>query len=534
VRPSIPERLRRILVPLVLFLGAALISAFTMLRGFDVFDEGLALQAAERVGTGEMPYRDFLWSYGPAGPYLLGALSELFGSSLVHWRVLRVLADAGVALAVFALVRREAGTLPALFAWLAAACAMAQSRSANPFALAFLFGLLALALASSPWPGRRRLPAAAALTALAAAFRLDFGVYAGAAVVVALLLEPAARAARIRAAGSYALLASVLTLLVYLPFAVADGPADLWDALVATSLREKEWWTLPFPFDYDGALWPPSDLDDALEFHVPLLLLIGLGLAAGGAALRAAKERALPPAWGGLLVLGAGGLAYLLSRTDEFHVTPLLVVLAGLLPPVAAWAVRAGEEDRLNDGIAALLAVSACFVFGLLLADGFSNRATALLRPPELERLDLPVADGVRAPPAEARALEALVPLVQRLVPAGEPVYVAPLRSDLVAFNNPLLYVLLERGNATDRDFGVLARPVEQRRTVAQLERARPRVVVRWTDPFSARREPNERGRSSGDRSLDEYLERAYAPSVRAGDYVLLLRREPEAGLAAR
>jgi hypothetical protein len=528
-----PGRTHKLVLP-VLFLGAGLISAFTMLRGFDVFDEGLALQAARRVGAGEVPYRDFLWSYGPAGPYLLGALSELFGPSLVHWRVLRVLADAGVAVAVFVLVRREAGTLPALLAWLAAACAMGQSRSANPFALAFALGLLALALATGARPGRRGVPAAAALVALAAAFRLDFGVYAGAAVAVALLLRPGPGAARVRAAARFALIAAALTVLVYVPFAVADGPADLWDALVATSLREKEWWTLPFPFDYDGALWPPSDLDDALEFHVPLLLLIGLGLAAAAAALRIARERALPPAWGGLLVFGAGGLAYLLSRTDEFHVTPLAVVLAAMLPPAAAWAVRAGEEDRLNDGIAALLAVSACFVFGLLLADGFSNRASALLRPAELEELDLSAADGVMAPPRESRALEALVPLVQRIVPVDEPVYVMPLRSDLVAFNNPLLYVLLERDNATDRDFGLLARPGEQRRAIAQLERAMPRVVVRWTDPFSARREPNRRGRPSGDRSLDRYLERAYVPGVRAGHYVILLRRRPDPDLARR
>src|SRR5204862_517756 len=77
-------------------------------------------------------------------------------------------------------------------------------------------------------------------------------------------------------------------------------------------------------------------------------------------------------------------------------------------------------------------------------------------------------------------------------------IYVAPARADLVRFTNSLVYVLAERDNATDRDFGLLAKPGPQRRIVAQLERTRPRVVVRWTDPLGSRHEPNLRGRPSG------------------------------------
>src|SRR5438067_3702871 len=180
---------RRQLVPAALFAGAALISGFTMLRGVDPFDEGLVVQAAHRVSQGQVPYRDFLWSYGPAQPYLLAGLFKLFGPSLLQWRILRVLADAGTSLVVYALVRPRAGTRWALAAWLAVACQMAQPRSANPFPFALLAALGAVLVAAGGRPIGRRVAIAAALTAVAASFRLDFALYGFAAVVGMLAVE---------------------------------------------------------------------------------------------------------------------------------------------------------------------------------------------------------------------------------------------------------------------------------------------------------------------------------------------------------
>jgi hypothetical protein len=499
------------LLPAALFLAAAAISGFTMLRGIDPFDEGLMLQAARRVSQGQLPYRDFLWAYGPAQPYLLGGLFKALGVSLLDWRVLRVLADAGVALMAWGIVRREAGPRAALVAWLAVACVMAQPRSANPFPLALLAGLGAVAVATGGAPTRRRVVAAAALTTVAAAFRIDFGIYAGAAVVVALAVGR-----HWRPAAAYFGATAGLTLLVYLPFLVAVGPADLYEALVGASLREKAYWTLPFPVDYDGGLGGLRDAKDALDFYVPLLLVAGLAVAAVAVALRALRERRLPASWAALLVFGGGGLAYLLSRTDEFHTTPLIVLLAILLPIVVARFLDAGPV-----WVAALAGI----VLALLLAHGTWNRASALLRPPALEPVHVAIADGVRATPAEARALERLVPLVQRRVPPGDPIYVVSRRSDLVRFNNPLVYVLTERDNPTRRDFGLETGARAQDEIVATLERTRPRVVVRWTDPISVSREPNLRGRPSGVRTLDDYLARDYRLLERAGPYEVLVPR---------
>ena len=507
---------RRRIVPIALFAAAALISAFTMLRGIDHFDEGLALQAARRVAGGEVPYRDFLWSYGPANPYLLGGLFELLGPSLVHWRVLRVLADAGVALLAFVLVRRHAGDRWALLAWLAVACQMAQPRNANPFPFAMLAALAAVALVSAGGgTSRKRLVWSGLLVGAAAAYRIDFALYGFAAVAAVVALETR----RLRAVALYAAVAGGAGLLAYAPFLVALGPADLYDALIGTSLRERDYWTLPFPWSFDGSIGSPEGWKDALDFYVPALLLAGTALAAVGLLWRTVRERRPDPLGAGLAVLAVGFLSYLLSRTDEVHTTPLFVVLAVMLPLVAAWSRRAaGPAGRW-------LAYPAALVFALLLVHGAANRGSALLRPPQLATLDVDPADGVRIPPEEARAIERVDELVRARVPRDEPIYVAPARSDRVRFNDSLMYVLVGRDNASRVDYGLIARPGPQRAIVADLERARPRVVVRWTAPVASQEEPNLRGRASGVRILDDWIARHYRLEERLHHYDVLVPR---------
>jgi hypothetical protein len=121
--------------------------------------------------------------------------------------------------------------------------------------------------------------------------------------------------------------------------------------------------------------------------------------------------------------------------------------------------------------------------------------------------------------------LPELIADVQRRVPPGQAIYVAPRRSDLVTFSNPLLYYLVDRPNVLRRDVLLQAKPREQAAIVRALQRARPGAIVRWTAPASAKPEPNRRGRPSGSRALDDYIAAAYREAARYGDYVLLVPR---------
>ena len=97
------------LVLAALLVAGALVSGITALHGVQPNDEGLMLQAVERIHGGQVPYGDFWWFYPPGQPYALAGLRELFGPSLLTWRIVRVLADASVAVLAYALARRGAG-----------------------------------------------------------------------------------------------------------------------------------------------------------------------------------------------------------------------------------------------------------------------------------------------------------------------------------------------------------------------------------------------------------------------------------------
>ena len=513
------EALPRPLVLVLLFAGAAVLSAITILDGVQPNDEGLMLQAASRIADGEVPYSDFWWYYPPGQPYLLAGLWELFGPSLMAWRVVRVLTDALVAVLAYQLARRRApGWLP-LVVWLAAACAMAFPSQPHPFPIA-----LALALGALLAVERRPL-LAGLLLGVCAAWRLEFAAYAGLGIAVAHVLSSEPARERIIRFGRVVAAAVAAGLALYLPVVLAAGAGRSWEMLVEYPLFDfGDYQSLPFPLDYDGPLntsgvggFLSDSAENLVHFYLPLALVIGLVGCLLALALR--FTRADPwPAAAAVFAIGMGH--YLLVRADLFHTAPLAVMVAIL----AAWAL-AGTEPAPRRRRAVALAASAAAALGLVwaLAEGVDRRVRGLTDE-DTVRLDLPVADGVRARPQRALALERAANYVRERVPPGEPIYVATQRSDLVTSGNPLLYVLAERPNATRYDIaapGVVTSAPVQREIVAELRRERP-LVVRWTAPITAEPEPNRAGESTGVRILDDFLEREYRQVAKLGHYVML------------
>ncbi len=483
----------------LLFAGAAALSGFTILRGINPHDEGLMLQAAARVAGGQLPYGDFWWNYGPAQPFVLGGLNEVFGPSLLAWRVVRVLLDATVAVLAYAIARRDAPQPFALGAWLAVAGAMAFPTIPSPNPPALALGLGAILLA-------RRSPVGAGLLAGAAiGFRLELGLACAAGAAIA-AWAAAGRAAAVRASVAAAGAGIVLVA----PFAIAGGPGTFWHDTVRFAFDVQPLQRLPLPGGYPH----PFDLNKIFEFYFPYVLLAGSGLWL----LAAVRDRPPLQAWAPVphAVVGVG---YLVARADEFHLIPLAAVLPILLATAADREVRARR---------ALPAAALTAALALVALHGLDRKFVQAFRLPPTSRIHLDVADGVRTDPAEARSLEALARYVDARVPPGRPVFVANPRHDLVKVGNPLVYVLLDRPNPTRYDVmqpGVVTTAPVQREMVADLRRARPRIVVRWLDPVATEREPNGAGRSSGVRILDRYLARNYVPAARFGDYGVLRLR---------
>jgi hypothetical protein len=460
---------------------SALLSASTIWFGLAPHDEGLILQAAHRIASGELPYRDFWWNYAPGQPVLLAGLDVVFGRSLLVWRALRVLVDVAVTVLAFRLAQREAEgrRWPPLLAGVAVAGAMAfpTGPGPNPTALALAFG----ALVAAP----RHPRAAGVLAGVAAIVRWEVGAAAALGVLIS------TRSAR------PVLVAVGVAVAGWLPFLVA-APGDLLDQTVGFfAIQDLQ--RLPFPFGPGDAGTDPNKL---LERYAPLILVAGLALYA----VHAIARRRLSP----LVPLALVGLAYLLGRTDEFHLVPLAAVLPVLLAGAVAW-----EPLRLAR-------VAFAVVLALIALHGVERKAGELRHVPDLAAVPGPAGDGVRTDAADARDLARL-----RAAVGDREIFVAPPRFSQVTVGDPLLYVILGRDNPTGYDVmqpGVVTKADAQREMVEDLERSRPEVLIRWLDPRT-RPEPNGGGRERGATLLDAYLERTYLPAERFGPYALLERR---------
>lgn len=507
----------------LLFAGAALISGITILEGIQVNDEGLMLQAAARVAGGQVPYTDFWWFYPPGQPYLLGFLWQVFGPSLLTWRILRLLCDAAVATLAWALARRGGASHPvAIGTWLAAALAMAYPTGPHPFPLTLALCLGSLLLMD------RRPALAGGLAGLAALWRIEFAAYLGVGVLLAHAIRPVPRREQAEAAALFAGTALAVALVLYLPVVVAAGLGDAFDLLIRYPVQDfARYQSLPFPVSYDGVLNTSSIggfLDDSAEslllFYLPLVLMVGLAGAVAALGLRWTRERWWQVATG---MFAIGMAHYLVTRPDVFHTAPLAVMVA----VVGAWAVaERGHEPRRGGVLRAVAVASAAFAVGYAVVEGLDRRWLELRA--DRSELRLPVADGVRVATSERVPLERAVNWVRAHTRPREPIYVATRRSDLVTSGAPILYVLADRPNATRYDIaapGVITSVPVQEEIVRDLEANGVRTVIRWTDPLSAAREPNRAGESTGVTILDDYLESTYRPVARYADYVLLRRR---------
>jgi hypothetical protein len=519
------EPRREWLIAAILLLAGVALCSLTALRGIQPNDEGLMLQAAARIAGGEVPYRDFWWYYPPGQPYLLAGLWELGGPSLLDWRIVRVLANAVVAVLAWRLALERSTPALALLAWAAALLAMAYPSGPHPFPLALAFALGALLLFE-------RHPAwAGILVGACAAWRIEFAAYLGLGILLALATSPERTAHRrgiIQLLGASTLTAAVL----YLPVVVQAGVGPSWDLLVWYPLTEfGDYQSLPFPLAYDGPLNTSSlggflsdSAENLLAWWLPLAAV--LGFAGALAALLGSFRRSTDWPVVATIVFGIGMAHYLLVRADIFHTAPLVVTGSVL----AAWAFTAWRTRELSPTVRKALvgtgAVVAAASLAYAIVEG-ADRQWLLLRAPAA-MVEAPPADGVRAEPDLARPLSQAVAEARRLSAPGEPIYVMGRRADITTAGAPLFYVLAGRPNPTRYDIaapGVVTSAPVQEEIVADLRSSRPPVIVRWDSPRTAAPEPNRAGRSSGVRILDRYVDSAYRETARFGDWVILTPR---------
>ena len=176
----------RLLTGAFIFGATFLVAMIAMQRGVSVYDEGLILTGAMRVGEGAVPHRDFYANYGPAQFFTVAAIFKLFGASILVERTWDLVVKAGIACLIYVTASRLMGRLFA--AAVTATCivwlAFLGMTSSYPIWPSLFFILLGILPIFSLFDGRYSvagLLAAGLCIGFVVLFRYDVGFLACAA-----------------------------------------------------------------------------------------------------------------------------------------------------------------------------------------------------------------------------------------------------------------------------------------------------------------------------------------------------------------
>ncbi len=442
--------------------------ALPFLAGISMLDEGALVHIADRIASGEVLYRDVATGVMPGAYYLHALLFLVFGRSLLVGRLFMILLFALASAGVFLTARSVTTRTVALSAALSfSALSVSRWRFPGYATEAIFLVFLTLAAARVYFSTRRRKWLF--LTGLGLGFiilfKQNYGAFVSLGVAVGLLAGAPDARRGFRDVATAAVVAALPIAVTAALFASAGAAADFWYFTVRVPLQ--------IPFTIFARPWPPLwgepdarllrdvvyylpfeelalDLNEWLFWHpwlpvaivrvtysLPPLFLLGAVFAwlRDGSRRRKAREGRAggerDPA-AGALYLGASLFLFLgvFPRVDTHH---LVLALAPSFV-LAAW--LAGPEPR------PLVRRGALLVAGfLLMFSSMSQTAVIADIYPEQRRdafLELPRA-RVWAERWQVAEIRRQVDQIEKRVPAGEPIFVAPAA--------PMYYFLANRPN---------------------------------------------------------------------------------------
>jgi 4-amino-4-deoxy-L-arabinose transferase-like glycosyltransferase len=364
-------------------------------RDLYMYDEGLFLYEATRILRGEVIYRDFFEISAPLAHYLLALAFALFGAQLVVARALMAALQAGIAVLIFASMRRlgvrRALAVAATLVDLPLAYIAMSQASPHWFGTALTVALLA-ALLHPRW--RERIGWLGAGVGVLLITQHQKGVVIGAAVAALVALDsllprwyrlPVPRLGRQAARYTMGIAAVIVPAATAL--LAAAGPEHVYAALIRFPLQGYRAYHASRAWGAN-LLGPTRGVGGELLRWLPAFAALTLVSGLLGAARRRDPETARAR-----LVAGVFGCAVLLSiayNPDAVHVAliaPLLLVAAA---------------ERVEAGLAALERRRGGRVAGALLAPALAAAAVLLLAQTlEFRRSAYPVRGDTRLGPID-------------------------------------------------------------------------------------------------------------------------------------
>lgn len=543
--------MKRWLFLALLFLSGAFLLYLPIKTPLNIYDEGLALVNAMRVGRGEIPFRDYWAIYPPGQSYALAALFKWVGPTILAERAYDSLVRLLCALVIYLMAAhmlRAWGWSVLLYGTVIGLLAAATFYGYAIFP-ALLFAFLALLLFFYYLDQQRQqlLLVTGLSIGVTSLYRVDVAGYVGIAIVLGLLVDELANNAkgedssrRIGAFIRHVLRVVTGALVIFLPFygylAWVGHAGELFNNLLifpTTTFHEVR--HLPYPTLLpDWSRWQERGewlaqidwvLGEWLRFYLPLLiysvvaLILLTSLAPFMTTQRKTDQSDIQAVT--LLVLGLGLFGQAMSRYDAIHALPTTLPAILLIGWLWRRLVTARWWRAFLTPLPALLTLIPLFVYSYLPYAQLS-KLTAYF-PPGRCYSTLPRASCIPIIGEQAALIEELNSLDQR----QGALYVGVPTHDRIFINDVSFYFLADRPIATryhELHPGVATTlPVQEEIAQALEDQQTPWVVIA---DFGNPREPNGSALSSGVTHLDEYLRSHYTLHKQFGNYQLWQRQK--------
>jgi hypothetical protein len=473
------------LIPFLVYI-VSYTSTAHLTQWIDLFHRGESIGPASDYLRGKVPYRDVFVLHGMLDDGLFDAwLMKLFGRSLEVSVAREVVVGAVLSTALWYLAIFIFRSIPLSILTVAISAWITAENNRTVFQVAAVASLW-LAL----W---RRKPVAAifsgVLAAIALFYSYEIGLYTiGGAVAVLVLVAIIARRNRWEGASPWRTLAAFAAgfVLGFLPFAIYLAINDALDDFLLTSFVTiprliDPVWSLPFPdlvstFRSNLSLHTLSDFVLYEKFRL-ILSPLTIAIASVYLIQRAVRRRfeRLDYALLALVVFALVAQRTAFGRAEfrhqyfaSFLIGPILVLLAILAARRLHEAWREGEEGARAFIAAAGLAVLPLFLVIFWVPDLINARINDLINYQRrvLRVLPDPNAEGMRLRISEvSRTIRELT---------------RPNDALFDFSNQPAFYFFADRPNATRfYQVPVASPPVFQAEIIADLERTKPKVIVR-------------------------------------------------------
>jgi len=524
-------------------LALASTAIFLLLMNMEVglYDESLMMQGAVQIGSGDVPHRDFFFTYGPMQLWVISALFSTFGKAMIVARLYDIAIRGGIVL-LCGLTARRLGLRPSLVigvmiieTFLIYASGFYLYPVLPSILCALTSTLLLIDDGSGAEVGSSRLLIAGMLTGLTALFRYDIGFLVLAAHLVTLCLFYFYTRRSIRLLIRQIFTYGIGVSLVFIPIAISAWaigavPGFVHDIVSFPPDNYARMRGLPWPMpSFALSSLPP------LISYIPLFTSI-LGLAwlvrfrGSPRAMRDLDHRTKLGA--ALLIIMTFFIVKGYIRVSLIHsllaLIPAIVLLVFLVSRkklgfiwVFSVAVLALAALLISLNAISVLRLEAGRGFqGLLPARIAGNAPAAMQR----RRCDTPPTLGLGIVDDDTYLAACYI---ASHTSADEEIYVGAGRHDKLFVSNVALYYVSDRRPATHwyhLEPGLQTQADIQRRMIDDLIKSKVRLIA-IDSRFDDVNEPNDSARSSGAHLLDNFIGNHYSNVARFGSITILARR---------